>query len=83
MNGHMMNEMARLRIADMQRDAREAREAHAARAARKQRASASPAEEIAIPAIPDYPADMFKSAPGAFPARRAEEAGGRRAGTSR
>lgn len=84
MNGSLMYEMARQRMADHQRAARNASLARTARAAaRERRASAAAAERIAVPAIPDFPAEMFESSRSAVPAPREEETGGRRARSGR
>ena len=89
MNGNLMYEIARQRMAEQQRAAQQraaqqravrqqAGEARPRRAiARWRRAKATPAEEIAIPAIPDFAAEMFQTARDTVPAPRAEEAGGR------
>ena len=78
MNGNLLYEMAQQRIADHQRAARTASLARTARAAaREQRAKATAAERIAMPVIPDFPAEMFESAQGTVPAPREEETGGR------
>ena len=77
MNGNLMYEMARQRMAEQQRAAQQAGEARSRRAiARWRRAKAAPAEEIVTPAIPDFAAEMFQTARDTVPAPREEEAGG-------
>jgi hypothetical protein len=84
MNGNLMYEMARARMADQQRAARAAADARSLRAiARERRRKAASAEEIATPVIPDFPAQMFGSAQDAVPAPREEDAGGRPARSGR
>ena len=80
MNGNLMYEMARQRMAERQRAAQQAGEARSLRAiARLRRSKAAPAEEIATPAIPDFAAEMFET----VPAPREEEADGRHARSGR
>jgi len=92
-NGNLMYEMARQRIADQQRAARAAGEQRAAQAAgearsrraiaRWRRRKAAQAEEIATPVNPDFAAEMFEAARDTLPAPREEEAGGRAARSGR
>lgn len=73
MNGNLMYEMARQRMAEQQRVAREAGEVRAQRAsARGRRGKAPLAKEIARPAIPDFAHEMFTAARDAVPAQREE-----------
>jgi len=84
MNGNLMYDMALQRMADQQRAARQAGQARSLRAIRRgRRARAASAEEIAIPVIPDFAAEMFSGVRDAVPAPRAEEAGGRPARSGR
>jgi hypothetical protein len=84
MNGNVMYEMARQRIAEQQRAARQASEARAQRAiARGRRAGEEKPEAVVVPAIPDFADEMFDPAGDAVPAPRREDAGGRHARTSR
>lgn len=63
MNGNMMYEVAKIRIAEQQRAAREAGEARARRAAARGRhAKAAPAEQVVSPVIPDFAHEMFEEA---------------------
>lgn len=75
MNGSMVYEVARQRIADQQRaarQAREAREARTRRAAARGRHARKEAPEIATSVIPDFVEEMFDN-----------QAGGRHARSSR
>jgi hypothetical protein len=84
MNGNLMYDMARQRMADQQRAARQSEQARSLRAIRRERrAKAASVEEIAVPAIPDFAAEMFDVARDAVPAPRTEEAGGRPTRTGR
>ena len=84
MNGNLMYDMARQRMADQQRAARQAEQARSLRAIRRgRRAKAAPVEEIAVPAIPDFAVEMFAGVGNAVPAPREEEAGGRTARSGR
>ena len=84
MNGNLMYEMARQRIAEQQRVAQAAGEARSRRAiARLRRGKAARAEEIATPVIPDFAAEMFEEARDTVPAPREEDAGGRAARSGR
>ena len=84
MNGNLMYEMARQRIAEQQRVAQAAGEARSRRAiARWRRRKAAQAEEIATPVNPDFAAEMFEAARDTLPAPREEEAGGRAARSGR
>jgi hypothetical protein len=69
MNGNLMYEMARQRIAEQQRAARQAGEARERRAAARGRhAKAAAPEAIVAPAIPDFADEMFEAARKAVPA---------------
>jgi hypothetical protein len=82
MNGNLMYEIARQRIAEQQRAARQADQARALRAAgRGRHAREELAEEIVTPAIPDFAHEMFKAAGDTVPAP--ESGRGRRARSSR
>jgi ATP/maltotriose-dependent transcriptional regulator MalT len=71
MNGNLMYEMARQRIAEQQRAARQAGEARERRAAaRGRRAKAKAPEAIVTPAIPDFADEMFETARDTVPAPR-------------
>ncbi len=87
MHGQAMYEIAKQRIAEQQRAAqrqREVREARAQRAAaRGRRGRKETPETIAVPVIPDFAHEMFDMARDAVPAPRQEDAGGRRARSSR
>lgn len=62
MNGNLMYEMARQRVAEQQRAAREAAQARSLRAAaRGRRARAEAADAIAAPVIPDFAHEMFEA----------------------
>jgi hypothetical protein len=76
MNGNLMYEMARQRIAEQQRAARLASEAREMRSAARRR---QPRETVAVPAIPDFAHEMFTSAQDAVPEPQREAAGGRHA----
>jgi hypothetical protein len=71
MNGNLMYEMARQRIAEQQRAAQRTAEA------RKQRAAARgrhrKAEKVVTPVIPDYADEMFGTTRDAVPAPREEK----------
>ena len=83
MNGNLMYEMARQRIAEQQRTARQASESREQRAAaRGRRARKEQAAEIVAPAIPDFAHEMFETARDTVPAPRQESGRGRRARTS-
>lgn len=90
MNGNLMYEIARQRVAEQQRIAERQRAAQAAGEARSRhaiarwrRGKAARAEEIATPVIPDFVAEMFEAARDTLPAPREEEAGGRPARSGR
>ena len=84
MNGNLMYDMARQRMADQQRAARQAEQARSLRAIRRERrAKAAPVDEIAVPAIPDFAVEMFAGVRAAVPAPREEDAGGRTARSGR
>lgn len=70
MNGNLMYEVARQRMAEQRRTAREAGEAGARRAAarRGRRARAEAPEAAGLPAIPDFAHEMFEAARDAVPA---------------
>ncbi len=71
MNGNLMYEMARQRIAEQQRAARQAGESRESRAAaRGRQAKAKAPEAIVTPAIPDFADEMFETARDADPAPR-------------
>jgi hypothetical protein len=73
MNGNVMYEVAKLRVADMQRAAQQARDARDARtAARGRRARAAATETVATPVIPDFAEEMFAATGDAVPAPRQE-----------
>jgi hypothetical protein len=79
MNGNLMYEMARQRIAEQQRAARLATEARRQRSEGRQRRGREQAQEtVATPAIPDFAHEMFAAAQD-VPEPRAESSGGRRA----
>jgi hypothetical protein len=63
MNGNAMYEVAKLRVADMQRTAQRARDAREAReartAARRHRARVAALEAITTPVSPDFAEEMF------------------------
>jgi protein subunit release factor B len=72
MNGNLMYEMARQRIAEQQRAARqanEAREGREGRAAARGRHAREVAAEIATPVIPDFAHEMFEADQDTVPAR--------------
>lgn len=77
MNGNLMYEMARERMADQQRAARATADARSLRKIARERRKAAAAEEIPTPVIPDFAVDMFGPALDAVPAPREEETGGR------
>lgn len=87
MNGNLMYEVARQRVADQQRAARQAGERRtAARARRARKARKETQETIAAPVIPDFAHEMFDVARDAVPAPRPgspEATRGRDAWTSR
>jgi hypothetical protein len=84
MNGNLMYEMTKQRIAEQQRAARQASEAREQRAAaRGRRARQERGQEIVAPAIPDFAHEMFETARDTVPAPREESGRGRRARTSR
>jgi hypothetical protein len=79
MNGNLMYEMARQRIAEQQRAARQASEARGLRSGgRRRRARDEAAETVATPAIPDYPHEMFTTVP--EPRKEAADGGRTRSG---
>ena len=84
MNGNLMYEMARQRIAEQQRATERAAAAHERRvAARGRRGKARVPEESVTPVIPDFADEMFETARDTVPAPREEkeDMGGRRAQT--
>ena len=84
MNGNLIYEMTRQRIAEQQRAARQASESREQRAAvRGRRARKERAEEIVAPAIPDFAHEMFETAGDTVPAPRQESGRGRRARSGR
>ena len=84
MNGNLMYEVARQRIAEQRRAARDAGEARAARAAaRGRRAKDAAQEPVAAPAIPDYAHEMFEGVRDAVPAPRQQDGRGRHTRASR
>jgi hypothetical protein len=84
MNGNLMYEVARQRIAEQQRAARQAGEARERRAiVRGRRARKGAQETIAAPAIPDFAHEMFEDGQDAVPAPRQESGDGRHARTTR
>jgi hypothetical protein len=83
-NGNLMYEMTRQRIAEQQRAARQASESREQRAAvRGRRARKERAQEIVAPTIPDFAHEMFETARDTVPAPRQESGRGHRARTSR
>jgi hypothetical protein len=84
MNGNMMYEIARQRIAEQQRAAREAGEARSRRAtARGRRAEGKAPDAVSTPVIPDFADEMFGAAGDAVPAPRQGEPDGRPAPSGR
>jgi hypothetical protein len=79
MNGNLMYEIARQRVAERQQAAREASQARALRAAARARRHArdTAAESVAAPVIPDYAHEMFEGARDAVPTPRQEDERGR------
>ena len=77
MNGNVMYDVARLRMADMQRAAQRARDARDARAAARARRARERALET-VPVIPDFAEEMF-AAGDAVPEPRPENTRGRHA----
>ena len=71
MNGNVMYDVARLRMADMQRAAQRARDARDARAAARARRARERALET-VPVIPDFAEEMFAMTGDAVPAPRQE-----------
>jgi hypothetical protein len=81
-NGNLMYEMTRQRIAEQQRAARQASQVRERRAAaRGRRARQERGQEIVAPAIPDFAHEMFETARDTVPAPREESGRGRRART--
>jgi hypothetical protein len=73
-NGNLMYEMAKQRIAEQHRAAREAAQARSQRAAARGRHSKAEARDaVPVPVIPDFADEMFGTAPNAVPAPRAEQ----------
>jgi hypothetical protein len=71
MNGNLIYELARQRIAEQQRAARQAGEARDRRAAARGRhAKAKAPEAIVTPAIPDFADEMFEAVRDAVPEPR-------------
>jgi len=85
MNGNLMYEMSRQRIAEQQRAAREAGEARKqAKAARGRHARAAAATPAVLPAIPDFAHELLDNAArDEIPAQRQDTPRGRHARTSR
>lgn len=77
MNGNVMYDVAKLRIADMHRAAQQARDARQATRGRRARVAAP--ETIATPVIPDFAEEMFAAAGDAVPEPRQENPRGRHA----
>jgi len=74
MNGNLMYEMARQRIAEQQRAAQRATEARERRAAARGRRGKAKAPEVVVtPVIPDFADEMFGTARDVVPAPREEE----------
>ena len=74
MNGNVMYDVAKLRMADMQRAARRARDARVAReAARGRRARVRALETVPTPVIPDFAEEMFAMTGDGVPAPRQEQ----------
>jgi len=74
MNGNLMYEMARQRIAEQQQAAQRAGEARERRAAaRGRRGKVEVPEESVAPVIPDFADEMFGTARDAVPAPREEK----------
>ena len=79
MNGNVMYDVAKLRMADMQRAAQRSRDARVAReSARGRRARMRALETVATPVIPDFAEEMF-AAGDAVPEPRPENTRGRHA----
>jgi hypothetical protein len=70
-NGNLMYEMARQRIAEQQRATQRAMEARKQRAAARGRRRKE--QEVVTPEIPDYADEMFGTARDAVPAPRDEK----------
>jgi hypothetical protein len=85
MNGNLMYEVARQRIAERQRSAQQAGQAREQRAAARGRhAKKGTPEPAAVPAIPDFAHEMFDDAArGAVPAARPESGRGAHERTQR
>lgn len=78
MNGNVMYEVARQRIAEQQRAARQASEERQRRAiAHSRHAGKEKQETVVAPAIPDFADEMFDPARGAAPAPAARGRGTR------
>jgi hypothetical protein len=78
MNGNLMYEIARQRVAERQQAAREASEARALRAAaRARRARDAAAKSVAAPVIPDYAHEMFEGVRDSVPTPRRQDERGR------
>jgi hypothetical protein len=71
MNGNVMYDVAKLRIADMQRAAQRSRVAR--ESARGRRARMRALETVATPVIPDFAEEMFAMTGDAVPAPRQEQ----------
>jgi len=83
MQGNMMYELARARIAEQERAARQAGEARRQRAEARAARRKSRQAEPAMPAIPDYADDLLDVARDAVPAPREEAPHGRPARSGR
>lgn len=74
MNGNLMYEMAKQRIAEQQRAAQELGRARSRRAAARGRhAKAETPDAVGTPVIPDFADEMFETAPDAVPGPRQEQ----------
>ncbi|HEY0938175.1 MAG TPA: hypothetical protein VGD91_31085 [Trebonia sp.] len=83
MNGYVMYEVARQRVADRHRDAdaeRAARQVSAARGRRGRHARAGEPDGAVLPAVPDFVHELLG---GAVPAPRPEDTSGRHTRTGR
>jgi hypothetical protein len=79
MNGNLMYEMAKSRIAEQQRQAIAAGEARRQRAEARGRHRKSREAEPVTPSIPDYAEELIEVAQNTVPAPREEAPDGRRA----
>jgi hypothetical protein len=84
MNGNVMYDVARLRVADMQRAAQRARKARDAREARRgRRARVRALETVPTPVIPDFAEEMFAATGDAVPEGSPKTTRGRHARSDR